>query len=596
MPERESTHERERRPDNAEEIIQVLRTGQVDAVIGSEKVSFLRLADTEDRLQRSESRLRIALDACGGGIYEHMVPLDESTYFSDRWAEILGYSRYELPPYDAFLDWYFDRVHPDDWRSLHEVHGKFLTARTATRDLKMRIRHKDGHWLWIRDVAHAVERNDEGGVRRLIGVIFDITSNKQNEIDIKDSRAAALNLMEDAVEARRRTEDAIRAQAASEAQLRLILEHSRDGIYQIGLHDGRYEFVSPAIEQLLGFTIGELMGMKREEMDRRLHPHDREAFRRYLDEFLANGSPHNPIEYRWKIKSGDFRWFSDSRSVVTDDGGRPIALVGVIRDITQRKLYEDELQRLNLTLEERVAERTAVAEQRVRKLQAMAGLLSRVEEHERSRLAQILHDGLQQHLVAVRIRIGRLDRLQNDPGRFRDALAEAEQLLVECATQCRELSHNLVPQVPDTSNLREALETLRHDKKIKYGLDVKFEVADDLVSIPERLTGFLFRALRELLFNVVKYSGTLSAKVILDRDKGNLIIKVIDAGRGFDPSILAQGNPGAGLGLFGLRQRVELMDGQVQLESAPGKGCAVSIVVPDGCAHAGRSEDLLPGC
>jgi two-component system sporulation sensor kinase A len=132
-----------------------------------------------DALRTSEQRQSVALQAVGGGIYEHPVPLDDTAYHSEGWARILGYERDELPPYDVFMDWLFDQVHPEDRNHLREAYTDFIEGRSERYYVEIRIRHKRGHWVWVEGLAEAADRDEDGRVTRVVGVMRDISEQKQ---------------------------------------------------------------------------------------------------------------------------------------------------------------------------------------------------------------------------------------------------------------------------------------------------------------------------------------------------------------------------------------------------------------------------------
>ncbi len=141
----------------------------------------------EEKVRESRERLRTALDASGGAIYDHRVPLDESTYHDERWAELLGYNRNELPPHDRFLDWLYERVHPEDLDLLKRTYEDFIEGRSPGYHVEVRLRHKKGHWFWVEGYSHAVERDESGRVRRVVGVMTDITERKQANEKVRDA-------------------------------------------------------------------------------------------------------------------------------------------------------------------------------------------------------------------------------------------------------------------------------------------------------------------------------------------------------------------------------------------------------------------------
>lgn len=570
-------------------VIEVLRNGQVDAVVGNESVAVLRVAEVERKLRNREARLNVALDACGGGIFEYSLPLDESTYFGERWSHILGYQPGELPRPTEFPGWFLNRLHPEDRPGFERVYSDFISGRTERYRQEMRVRHKDEYWIWVAIMAQATRRGDRGEVTRLVGIMFDIGSRKKGDEELRTSRAAALNMMEDALVARRAAEEATGALAATEEQFRIVVENSRDGIYRIDLTTGRYAFMSPSQEQMLGYGLDEMAALTPEAIADRVHPDDRAFFLSYREHVAAGYDPTGFMEYRWKRKDGEYRWLSDNRKTVRDDNGAPLYLVGTTRDVTERKRVDAELRDLNLTLEERVAERTAIANQRIRQLQNMATLLAKVEERERLQLSHVLHDGLQQLLVAVRLRLDRVRRVRDDSEKFSAALSEMDSLLLRCVAECRQLSHELVPDVPEAGTLRQSLEVLREEKQAKHGLTVHLDAPEDLSTVSRDLAGFLFRTLRELLFNVVKHAGVLEAELAVHLEGDRLVATVRDKGRGFNMSLLDQTVGDRGIGLLGMRQRVELLGGELHVESAPGQGCTVQVRMPS--PNDARRED-----
>lgn len=149
-------------------------------------------------------------------------------------------------------------------------------------------------------------------------------------------------------------EDALRE---SEQRLRHVLDHSRDMAYSFNLEKGSIEFVGAAAVQLFGYTADDLMAMGIAEANGRVHPEDWARLEEELNDLIERAPEHGSMvsEYRWKHKNGDYRWCSDNRSLVLGDDGQPTHVVGVIRDITNRKLAEEALretqQRLHAVIE-----------------------------------------------------------------------------------------------------------------------------------------------------------------------------------------------------------------------------------------------------
>ena len=133
-----------------------------------------------------------------------------------------------------------------------------------------------------------------------------------------------------------------RALQESEHNLRTILDNSRDGINMLDLVTGRYVFMSSAQVEVTGFTLEEINGISADEAYERVHPADRAISMEQQRRVMAGEDLDEPVEYRWRVKSGEYRWFSDRRRLVRDEDGRPVALVGISRDITEQKRIENE--------------------------------------------------------------------------------------------------------------------------------------------------------------------------------------------------------------------------------------------------------------
>jgi PAS domain S-box-containing protein len=158
---------------------------------------------------------------------------------------------------------------------------------------------------------------------------------------LEDGKVVALASLSIDVTARHLAEEALRQ---SQEQFRMVVENSRDGINLLDLKTGRYVFMSPAQTELTGFTQEEINNISAEEAYERIHPDDREISMQQ-QKLVAEGPESGmTVEYRWKVKSGDYRWFSDSRRAIRDDEGCALALVGVSRDITERKQAEEALR------------------------------------------------------------------------------------------------------------------------------------------------------------------------------------------------------------------------------------------------------------
>jgi signal transduction histidine kinase len=247
-------------------------------------------------------------------------------------------------------------------------------------------------------------------------------------------------------------------------------------------------------------------------------------------------------------------------------------------DITERKRAEKALRELTTTLESQVAQRTAELKHRARQLQKLTLDMSETEDRERQRLAEILHDDLQQQLAAAKFHLGLVrSRVKSDPS-LRDITAQIDQMLKDAIEKSRNLSHELSPAA-SYHDLAETFGWLANQVQAKHGLVVHVR-ANGSVYLPSDATkAFLYRTAQELLFNAIKHAQVKEARIRVRWCGQCVCLSVSDRGRGFDPQGLQEA---AGFGLLSIRERVELLGGRMKIRSAKGKGSTFFIAVPDG--------------
>ena len=251
---------------------------------------------------------------------------------------------------------------------------------------------------------------------------------------------------------------------------------------------------------------------------------------------------------------------------------------------------------------ERVAQHTTEVEQRAAHLRALAVELTQAEQRERRRLAQVLHDHLQQLLVAARMKVGLLHHRVQDV-QLGQSFGELDDLLNETINESRSLAVQLYPPILYNCGLAAGLEWLARQTEAKF--DQAVEVQADAAAEPadESTRLFLFQAASELLLNVVKHARARRVEVRMTRvgllpgasetpvpqGPEQVCIEVCDVGVGLDPTQMAE-KPSGGFGMFSIRQRLELFGGHLGIRSSPGQGTQVTIRLPLGRAESPTVE------
>jgi signal transduction histidine kinase len=272
---------------------------------------------------------------------------------------------------------------------------------------------------------------------------------------------------------------------------------------------------------------------------------------------------------------------------------RPISTLTLTRSVqvalhSRRRQYQvrdlvAQLANLNQTLERRVAKRTAEAVEQAQKLRLLSAELSLAEEAERRRIAEMLHEDLQQLLVAARMQLAALCRTQE--AAQREAIArEIAEVLERSFKLTRSLSVELAPPVLYEHGLAAALEWLATETRKNYNVEVIVE-ADSLANPKAAdVRIFLFRAVRELLLNSLKHAGGSAVHVTMQHRRPDKVrIIVADDGPGFDPNSLNNKRTDSQtVGLLNIRERVSNFGGEFHINSGPKRGTRITLLLPCG--------------
>jgi signal transduction histidine kinase len=251
------------------------------------------------------------------------------------------------------------------------------------------------------------------------------------------------------------------------------------------------------------------------------------------------------------------------------------AAIGVL--VAHDKLGSDQrFDSADLRLAEQFASRAAVAVDLSRRVARDA--LRRVvggQEVERRRLARELHDETGQALTSILLGLRAVEEAGSGEG-VRKSVGEVRELVVATLQDVRRLAVELRPKALDDFGLVPALERLVQTFSEATGISVDLEAGLGEDRLPAELETTLYRIIQEALTNVVKHAEAQSVSVLLVRREGSVTTVIEDDGRGFDPTSTRED----GLGLLGMRERVALHDGRLQLEASPGAGTTLVVEMP----------------
>jgi len=529
-----------------------LRLMGANTDVTERKLAELEVLRVKVALAENQERLRLAQEVARIGTFVWNLQTGESQLTPELEA------MYGLPPggFAAGRRTWQDLICPEDRdQGVRYVQEAMETGSFAA---EWRVIWPDGTTRWLFGRAW-VSKDDTGKPLRLMGANTDVTERKLAELELLRVNADL---------------------AENQERLRLAQQVARIGTFVWNLQTGVSQ-LTPELEAMYGLPPGGFIEGQRSWQDL-ICPEDRDQGVRYVHEVMEAGS----FEAEWRViwPDGTARWLFGRAWVFKDDAGKPLRLIGANIDVTERKLAELEVSRLNAELEQRVRQRTLELEAANRELEAFAYSVSHdlraplrgidgwslalMEDYAAS-----LDDGARQYLNRVRAETQRMGSLIDDLLQLsRVSRGEMKLDHVDLTT----LANQIVARLRDAQPERP----------------LEFVIEPELVALGD--SRLLEIALTNLLNNAVKFTGTRNQAVIefgrLDKE-GEMAFYVRDNGVGFDTAYA--GNlfgafqrlhkvtefPGTGIGLATVQRIVRRHGGRVWAEARVNRGATFSFTL-----------------
>lgn len=421
-----------------------------------------------------------------------------------------------------------------------------------------------------------------GGESQMIRLL-DVTLQAAGSITLLERPISTLTLLrsiEVALRSRRRqyqVRDLIETIAKNNKALQQfasIIESSDDAIISKDLN-GIITSWNRGAQRIFGYKAEEVIG----KSIMILFPKDRQSEEPAILKRIIEGERIDHYDTVRQRKDGSLVDVSLTISPIKDTNGVIIGASTIGRDITARKKAEDDLKMFASILEERVTERTHLLEEQTNRLRQLAVELTEVEQKERRRLAEVLHDHLQQFLVAAKLRLDLMEQKTIEIDKL--SIVEARHYIEEAIDASRQLTAELRPPVLYEGGLSAGLRFLAKKMESQHKLKVNLSILGDIEPGSDLIKVMVYQCVQELLFNTVKHANVQECSVEVARQENQDIkLTIADKGLGFNASNLEVAKTG-GFGLFSIRERVKALGGELKISSASGQGSVFTITIPD---------------
>jgi two-component system CheB/CheR fusion protein len=509
--------------------------------------------NAEDSVRSSEARFRALVSQNAVGICCADLS-GKITFVNPKLCELLGWGEREL------IGKEFDLVDSNHGSSsIGQAIAEQASGSRSPFQNERQLQRKDGSSLWA-NVSVAIIRDENGNASSAVAAVVDTSERR---------------LADEALRASRRSLAAIFAQAAV-------------GLSELAL-DGRFVRVNDGLCRLLGRSREELL---ESDVAAVTYPPDLPIANAALNDLVKTGAAQS-VDKRHVRADGSTVWVNTLLTRLDDDEGTPRTILAVTADLTDRKRAEQELRRTGEELEVRVIARTAeldtlnqalrtqIAERTAAELsrQDMMRQLVTAQEEERGRISRELHDEVGQHLTALMLG---LKELQNGKAeRPLDLLRTLQTITETVGKEIHDLATELRPTALDDLGLLGTLTNYVSEwtKRTKVPLEFHSTSWPER-RIPAHLETTLYRIVCEALNNVLKHAQATRVSIILEQRGGQAVAIIEDNGVGFDVHEPQGRGSRKALGIIGMRERVVLVDGELSIESVPGKGTTVFVRVP----------------
>lgn len=321
---------------------------------------------------------------------------------------------------------------------------------------------------------------------------------------------------------------------------------------------GEFIYVSPSCKRISGYSSEEFM-QDPSLVIKITHPEDQQMVEKHFSKAATEGTISS-FEYRINTRDGYERWIGHHCQQVFDSNGNYMGQRGSNQDITQRK----------------VAEKILLDSQK--HLRQLSQRMEEITEAERTRIAREIHDELGHLLTALKYDMeGIINRDEMIADDLKSELGMMMDMVDSLIDSVRKIATELRPGILDHLGLLPSIEWQIKQFRLRTKICCVLSIQEMDVSFDKNETNIIFRILQEILTNITRHAKANHVKVLLTNRDSCFHMEVTDNGIGFEYEDIPPMNT---LGLIGMKERALSIGGEIQIDSKPGKGTMVRLLLP----------------
>jgi PAS domain S-box-containing protein len=424
---------------------------------------------------------------------------------------------------------------PEDLPVLErDIIGRLLIK--GSNELKVRRRRKNGEVFYVH-LYLSVLKNDKYENVGMIGYSVDITEQTLAEQALKES----------------------------EEKFRKVFENSPLGIIIVNL-DGRIIKANKTFSHYVQYTQEELLAYNLTDL---VTSEEKPIVDHFFNEAQATKRIGFEIENRYVSKEGAVIWAETNAAVIYDAFAKPKMAVITINNITHRKEFEKERNKLF----------KEISSSRLQ-LKNLYSELLKIQEEERRRISLELHDDIGQLLTAVKYNLIILKKAES-PNQIGDQSDKSIELLDQIIRKIKDITVNLHPSMLDDLGFIPALRWYFRKIGDSFNITINFDTVIENLKFNKDVEISIFRIIQETITNAVKHSGTKHIDIVIEETANNIVLTLKDSGKGFDVNKTFRSlNFSEHLGLKNIKQRAELIGASLAFNSSDTKGTEIIMKIP----------------